>query len=255
MKMELSPASQKDLDRAVQKLADAAGSTVKEVLPAQMRLFAADLAFNTRPIGKTPATQKEHQAKIMGRIMSEYFSVGAAYSFLKKDDPKKAAAFVRNVKAGNITEAATIINSTSKNPVIYSVGRFDGGKIHNEQRFRKKIHKALVCTDFKAVEVWAKKTIKLSGFAKGGYAAAARQLGGVRGIPGFATRQKAPGSGTVRGDGKTLTVTMTNDVRYIRQALDAHGEARAINHRERSVTAVIKRMMSRKMKQASPSLK
>ena len=96
---------------------------------------------------------------------------------------------------------------------------------------------------------------KLVGYAKGGFATAARQLGGVRGIPGFATRQNAPGTGTVTGDGKTLTVTMINGVKYIEEALDAHGEARAITHRQRAATLVLKRMADRKFKSASRSLK
>jgi len=247
-----------ELDSSIQKLADAAGSTVREVLPAQMRLFAADLAFNTRPVGKTSSSGKELQVKILMRLSMTYGSVGGAYDWLKNDakaGPGVAAKFSRLVKSGKYSEAASVLNTHGKTDRRYSVGMFDGGELHRKQRFVRKPREMLICVDFKNAVKYGTKEIKLVGFAKGGFAAGARQLGGVRGIPGFATRQKSPGTGSVTGDGKTLAVTLTNDVRYIENALDAHGEARAIEHRQKAVTSVIKRMMDRKMRAASRSLK
>lgn len=256
--MTLRFSSISELDSAIQRLADAAGSTVKEVLPAQMRLFAADLAFNTRPIGKTSTAQRELQMKILMRLAMTYGSVGACRNWLEKDakaGPKAAAKFSRLVKSGRYSEAAAVLNEHGKTDRRYSVGMFDGGELHRKQRFVRKPREMLICIDFKNAVKYGTQEIKLVGFAKGGYAAGARQLGGVRGIPGFATRQKSPGSGSVTGDGRALTVTLTNDVRYIREALDAHGEARAITHRQKAVESVLKRMMDRKTRNASHSLR
>jgi len=242
-----------ELDSAIQKLADASGSTVREVLPAQMRLFAADLSFNTRPRGKTAAAQKEGQAKVEARIGTIYPSVGMMADLLGNKEDRLKTTFIALVKKRKFTEAAKLLNDVFSSS--YTVGEFDGGELHRKQQFSRRVDKRLVVVNFAKVNQYIREKKKLVGFAKGGFAAAARQLGGVRGIPGFATRQNAPGSGSVSGDGKTLTVTMTNSVRYIADALDKHGEEVAIAYRQKAVSAVIKRMMSRKMKQSSRSLK
>ncbi len=242
-----------ELDSAIQKLADAAGTTAREVLPAQMRLFAADLAFNTRPIGKTAAAQKAGQINVEKRIRWVYASVGMMADLLESHGERVKKGFIARVKKRDFSGAVRMLNDIFSS--TYSIGEFDGGKLHQEQQFTRKVTKRLVVTNYPKVEAYIREKKKLVGFAKGGFAAAARQLGGVRGIPGFATRQNAPGSGSVTGDGKTLIVTMTNGVKYIEDALDAHGEARAIEYRQKAVTAVIKRMMDRKLRQSSKSLK
>ena len=90
-----------ELDSSIQKLADAAGSTVREVLPAQMRLFAADLAFNTRPIGKTAAAQKDGQKKVEDRIRWVYASVGMMADLLGRKEERLKKASYRSSDIGN----------------------------------------------------------------------------------------------------------------------------------------------------------
>lgn len=249
-------ASNKELNDAVQRLADAAGSTVRDVLPAQMRLFAADLAFNTRPIGKGTGDNKQNQTKIEIRIGTIYPPIGWAVNLLKASSEQACAAFLRNLEAKNYSVAAGILNRFLKGRTRYAIGPFDNGSLHKKQQFSRKITHGLIVTDsYGKVKAYIAKKKKLVGYAKGGFATAARQLGGVRGIPGFATRQKAPGKGYVRGGGSKLEVHLQNDVDYIEKALDAHGEARAIHHRRRSIDLVLKRMADRKFKSASRSLK
>lgn len=242
-----------ELDSSIQKLADAAGSTVREVLPAQMRLFASDLAMNTRPVGKTASAADSGRINVEKRIRWVYCSVGMMADLLEPYGERVKKGFIARVKKKEYAGAARMLNDIF--PSTYTIGEFDGGTLHKDQQFTRKVTKRLVVTNYSKVEAYIREKKKLVGFAKGGFAAAARQLGGTRGIPGFASRQNAPGTGGVTGDGKTLTVTMTNDVRYIKNALDAHGEARAIAFRQRAVVAVIKRMMDRKMRESSRSLR
>lgn len=255
MSLNLDPRSQRELDRAVQKLADSAGETVKDVLPSQMRLFAADLAFNTRPIGKSPSDQKKGQEKVAARIGAIYKPAGSAYDWLKRKSVTLARAFSRMLTEKKFTEAAALLNKHMTGSARYSVGAFDDGRLHEKQQFANKVSECLIVIDFKKVERYSKEVQKRVGFAKGGFATAARQLGGVRGIPGFATRQKAPGTGVVSGDGKTLAVTLTNDVRHIDKALDKSGEERAVKSRTRAINLNLERQMNRKAKKASTSLK
>ena len=245
---ELVFASLSELNATIQRLADAAGSTVREVLPAQMRLFAADLALNTRPIGKTASAQAAGQANVDKRIRFIYASVGMMVELITPHGERARNGFIALVRKRDFTGATRMLNNLF--PSTYTVGEFDGGQLHKDQKFSRRVEKRLVVTNYPKVEAYIREKKKLVGFAKGGFAAAARQLGGVRGIPGFATRQNAPGTGSVTGDGRTLTVTMTNGVKYIEDALDAHGEDRAIAHRKNAVEAVIRRMMNRRAGQA-----
>lgn len=242
-----------ELDSAIQRLADASGATVKEVLPSQMRLFAADLAFNTRPLGRTTASQKKGHELVEKRILQVYPSVGMMAEILASNGESAKGRFISYIKKKKYSSAAAMLNDTLSSN--YSVGNFDGGKLHQEQQFSKRVNNRLVVIDHKKVTSYITAKKKLVGFAKGGFATAARQLGGVRGIPGFATRQNSPGTGSVTGDGKTLTITLTNQVKYIEHALDAHGEQRAIDHRNKMITELLKRIMTNKSRRASRSIK
>lgn len=242
-----------ELNSTLQKLADASGKTVREVLPAQMRLFAADLAFNTHPIGKTAADQKVNQKKVEDRIQTVYPSVGMMAEMLSQKEERLKKAFIARIRRKEYAGAERLLNDIF--PSQYTIGEFDGGELHKEQQFTRKVHKRLVVINYPQVTAYIREKKKLVGFAKGGYATGARQLGGVRGIPGYATRQKAPGTGTIRGTGKNLTVTLTTGVRHAAEALDRHGEARALAYREKAVALVCKRILDRKAKSASRSLR
>jgi len=244
---------QGELDRAIQRLADSSNLTVREVVPAQMRLLAADLSKNTRPVNDDTA---KAQKKIRGRIQAVYPSMGVVVSLLKKVNDGVAMRFEKLVKARRESDAATLLNQYLGTGVRYSVGAFDGGALHVAQAFSKHVTKALVCPASGAVnvrvEAYIKKVEKRVGFAKGGFAAAARDLGGVRGIPGYVTRQPSPGSGSIQEREDGITVSIQNDVTYIGAALDHAGEQRAIDFRAKQTGLVLQRMQDRRNAGAAP---
>lgn len=253
MSVKLSPASQREMDRAVQRLADAAGSTIKETLTSQARLLCVDFAANTRPLENGVAGKKKVEENIEKRIFSIYVPVGVAFEMLETHKKGYGAAFLRMLKAGKTAEAAGYLSKYSRKK--FEIGSFDGGTLHRQQAFNGRTTKRMVVTDFPAVKKYAATVKKRVGFAKGGFAAAARQLGGTRGIPGYASRQPAPGTGSVTGDGKSITVTLVNGVKYARLALTPEKETQALNFRKRQIDAVLKRMMDRKSSGVSRSLK
>jgi len=242
-----------ELDAAVQRLADAAGSTAAEVLPAQMRLLAVALAAKTRPYGATSSAQKEGIQRVEARITDIYPSVGMIAARLEKKEPRLKKAFIAKIKKKDFDAAEKIANDVLK--LNCNVGEFDGGSLHRQQKFTKYVKHRLVVTNYKNVESYMASKKRLVGFAKGGFATAARQLGGVRGIPGFATRQQSPGSGSVTTSINGTVVTMINGVKYIEQALDRRGEADALSDRARNIDARINIMMGVKNRSASRSIK
>lgn len=237
-----------ELNLTLNRLAESTGKTLKEVLPSQMRLLAADLAFVTYPKGKGSNDNLIHQARIQSRINEVYPHIGTVVNELKNVESKIVPRFVKYLSNRQYGQAKLILDKYLPRMNI-SVGAFDGGKLHRDQSEQKNVTRRLLVPMRNRVDAYANKTKKKSGFAKGGFATAAKQLGGVRGIPGFATRQKAPGTGIVSGDGRTLTVTMTNLVNYLSEgALRRHDEVAAVNNRQKNVTILLDRIQTNKIK-------
>lgn len=253
MKVEFDKVSDLEMNRAIQRLADAAGKTARDVIVPQSRLFCVDLAYNTRPIGKGASIGAELKRKIAERIDFIYLPIGAAVNMLKEKDEKVAIVFQKALRKRHYSQATALLHRYF--PGSWSVGPFDGGDLHKDQRFKRRVTKRRVVTEKGKLTAYKRKEVKQAGFAKGGFAAAARDLGGHRGIPGFATRQPAPGNASVTGTGKSLTVRIVNRVRHIRHALDDVGEARAIRHRVKSITKLLRRMGTRRFKSSTHYLK
>lgn len=247
--------SHAELNSAMEALALASRKTLREVIPPQVRLFAADLAANTRPFGKSAGGQKEAQEKIGARIGEIYKPIGAAVEAVRKAAGDAGVGrFERYLKTKNFTAAETMYRSITGSRS--TIGPWDGGRLHSQQKDRKKIQDVLIVVgSFKPVESYIRAKQKQVGFAKGGFATAARELGGVRGIPGYATRHRSPGRGIIQEDGNGLTVTIENNVKYIEHAYDAHSEARAVDFRIRSINSVINRIGERRLKEATRHVK
>lgn len=237
------------LNQNFNTLAEETGKTLKEVLVPQMRLLASDLAYMTSPKGKSTQDNKKAMENIMSRISAIYPHTGVVVKILQQKNPGVAGKFAGFVTTRKVASAQKILNEYLPELNI-KIGPFDGGALHQAHRNQKKITQRLLVAGYTRVTAYAKKTARKAGFAKGGFATAAKQLGGVRGIPGFATSQKSPGTGTVTGEGKTLTVTITNGVKYIRDALTPADESQAINHRRRQVESVFLTIQNRKIKRA-----
>lgn len=245
--MDLTSASAQALNQAIQKLADEAQKEIKETLTKQARLLCVDFALNTRPLEKGSGGKKKGEANIEAKILSIYVPIGAAWSLLEAHKAGYGGAFISMVKKGKNSEAAAFLSKYSRKK--FEVGPFDGGKLHRDQMFQGRTKNRMVVTDFdKTVPKYVKLVQKRVGYAKGGFAAAARDLGGTRGIPGFASRHSSPGKGSVTGDGKSLTVNIENGVKYARMALEPAKESQALDYRKRQIEAVLKRMADRKGK-------
>lgn len=255
MRIDLSTSSAQELDRAIQRLADASGEVVKDTLTKQARLLCVDFALNTRPLEKGKGGKEKAEENIKNKILSIYVPVGVGFEILETHKVGYGAAFLRMIKAGNTGQAALYLSKYSRKN--FTVGMFDGGTLHKEQAFKGRTSKRMIVLNFdSAVKKYIKTIIKRVGYAKGGFATAARELGGTRGIPGFASRHtSAPGKGTVEGNGKTLIVTIENGVKYARLALTPEKEEKALDFRKRQIESVLGRMMTSRARSVSSSLR
>jgi len=237
------------LNTGLNKLAEASGKTMKEVLPAQMRLLAVDLAYVTTPKGKGKNDNQNNMKVVAKRIKDVYPTIALVMFMVARQNKIAAIQLSRHLKTNKKVKAQAIIDKYISEKNI-KIGTFDGGKLHKAQSNSRKVRRRLLVLRPGGVNAYIKRKQKLVGFAKGGFASAARQLGGIRGIPGFASRKamKAPGRGIIAGSGDTLTVTMINEVDYLRPALKKGDEGVAIAFRAKMIDDVLQRMQDRKIK-------
>lgn len=249
--IELSPRDATRLNTEINRLAEQTGQTLRQVLPAQMRLLATDFSYVTREKGDQKSDKGVAENRVAIVIGAVYPSVGWVVNRLKRVNGDIADGFVAAWNKRKWQNAQAILDKNLPRLRI-TIGKFDGGALHEKERWKKRVtHRLLVTGSYNSVGVYMRKIQKRIGFAKAGFAAAARDLGGTRGIPGWVTRHKgSPGSGRVTGDGKTLQVTMTNNVKYIRKAFKTVDESAALKFRADQVTSVLQRIQDRKVKAA-----
>jgi hypothetical protein len=237
------------LNAAINQLARDTGQTIREVLPDEMRLLAVELAKATFPEGKDKSGNIKTMEKVKGRIMSVYPPPGGIVKLIQKRSDGAGGKLAGYMENRQWSKAQKLINQFL--PALnITIGTFDGGALHASQKRTKRITRRLLVTDYRKVESYIKTKQRLVGFAKGGFAAAAKQLGGTRGIPGWATRQKSPGVGTVSGTGVTLTVSMENLVRHLPDALPPFAEKFAVKGRSIKLAARLKRIQDNKVRKA-----
>lgn len=103
-------------------------------------------------------------------------------------------------------------------------------------RVPKKSKVKLLVLAAAAIDREIKRRSKKVGWAKGGWATCARQLGGTRGIPGWVSRQKAPGRVLDQtSDKKNPSIRFSNEVSYINEVISPADVNRAYLELSRSM--------------------
>lgn len=255
--VKMDASSEAEFSRALQALADAAGTSAGEAMKQQGRLLATDFAYWTKPKGKSPHEGKRHREHIHTWLAQIYVEVPLAVSWLKHMAPKGISdRFVRRYKRREFTECERILNSylTYRK---WRVGPFDGGVLHKAHERTPRLRTVLVLTPGQksAWKAYLRKVQSRSGFAKSGFAQAAEQLGGTRGIPAWARKNNGPGRGSITHSAKGATLTIENRVRHIAPALDRAGEKNAIKHRVKLMQKLTISIGERRMRKTSKHLK
>lgn len=253
--IKLSDRSSRELDSAVQKLIQISKGSAESILKSQARLFCVDLAIATRRTGKGVEPARKQKESIQKTIEHIYWPVGKMVNALKAEGkPEIARQFQRYLRKREYERAAAMLTRVMKGG-RWRVGAFDGGELHRKNRFRKTVTTRMVVVDKASISRYITEVKKRVGVAKGGFATAAKQLGGSRGIPAYAANHNAAGSGRVTRSNNGVNVEVANNVRYAELAIDPGLEQIALNFRIKKITETVRHKTEYKMKQASRSLK
>lgn len=258
IKVKLSKNSEAELSRSIQKLADVCNESALDVMKSQGRLLCTDFAYWTNPRGKSPHDGRAHRDHIKRWIEFIYRTPQQAFNAIKFDANKGVAiAFLKHWKRRKYQECERLLNQHSSGGFRWRVGPFDGGTIHKQHAKSSRLHTVIVLTPGQrsARNAYIRKVTRRSGFAKSGFASAAADLGGTRGIPSWARKNTGPGSGKIVKGPKGVTLSIENRVRHIAPALDRNGERRAIQHRTKQMQKLTKTIGQRRMKRSSKSIK
>jgi hypothetical protein len=180
------------------------------VLHQAARLVAVSLAYQAQPFGIDEKAQALGVVATTRDIYRVYWTPGKAWESIQ--DKGSKAGFWKAVKTSAWDRAQKILIS----PFIQN---FDGGAQHrqlrnNQGRIPPSQHPVMVVKDAQKLKSYVLTEIKKVGFGKGGWAACARALGGTRGIPGWISRQNAPGTVIENYGATVMSITMTNQVPY-----------------------------------------
>lgn len=209
------------------------GWTAKNSLPGYLRqearLVAVALAFQTQPFGDNSqgagiaatATDIRRVYATPGQVFKDITNVGAAAGFWK-------AAVARQWD-----RAKKILSKSGNTFKLTPIQPFDGGSAHrqlrnNQGRIPKSQKPVMIVQDATRLKTYIDSETKKVGFGKGGWAACARALGGTRGIPGWVSRQKSPGTVVERYNTAISSVVMTNEVPYASEIINQAGKSDAI---------------------------
>ena len=230
-----------DATQTIQRLALDLKLDIAVVLKRLGRLEAVSFARSTQPYttGEDFASSlKAGQGAVDRDIRRLFKTGGAVYAEIKASGDKPLAdAFYSQYQVGKIKGkkgAEVLMQKSNTKYKTLKIERKINASLHKESRdgrgrvARNRLPKQVVAGD-KALEAYIKKKQAMVGLAKSGWASAAREMGGARGIPSWAKRWTNTGSATDKtGSGNMQSVIIESKVKYASQSLPAGEEEKAL---------------------------
>lgn len=245
--------------RALQRFYASQNKSWPEVLRAQGRLVAVNLAYQTQPFG-TDAGRQQGEGKVKSDLLKVYAPMGAVYKKIAEQSRLMAAGFWALVKANKTAAVRQMIARVNLPELNQAdVGPMDGGAKHKEAlariptrpRIRRGQRVQLIPLQTEKFNAYLKAVQKRVGMAKGGWAACAKILGGMRGIPQWVTRhagKTAAGSVIDQTASASPSITMTNHIPWVDKCLNEGQMQRALDIQAQKMMKAVDIAMSRQAK-------
>lgn len=227
--------------------------SIREVIRAQARLLAVELARRTQPFGDGPDAQEQGRKATRRDIRRVFKGPDDMRARFQGSLPGTlGASILRYIESGSITRLREVLASLSRpinvtstlDPNFHQKQRNSRGRIPKGRRM-------IYVADQSAIDEYIVAEEKLVGKAKGGWAAAARALGGARGIPSWVSRQKSAGGITNRLDSKTApAVVLRNSVSYASVAISTPEIANAFTVQRNKMQAALNKSLAYEAKRS-----
>ncbi len=239
------------LDNKLRQIAKITEEEPAKLIVQETRLLCVELAKYTQPFGFDDAAKKQGEAALERDYQTVYRDASKIYEELKLENKNLADGFWKAFQQRKWDRAAQILRDSKSLSRNAPIQPFDGGTAHKQRFTRGRLRgvaASLVLQVQKGLKPFLAKEKGKVGFAKGGWANCAKQLGGTRGIPAWVTRHDTPASVIDNTDAANPSVTIRNEVNYTSQVLSATAARQALRDRETKLTERIRRIMGAKLK-------
>ena len=243
--------------KTISDLAKLSGKPVEQILKEQGRLFAVDAARFTNRVGNTAQAGRDHKADVKSTIDMIYINpLFIAKTISKRHGKKKGNKFANYIRRREAGKAQAMIDqmgiTRGKGGHRIEVGMFDGGNRHTRWLKGRRTTVQCVMGYTGVVPKYKKAKVASVGSLKQGWALAAKDLGGTRGIPAYAKKgHKTRGHGSVKGKFSKAVLTVTNRSEYILKNTTAKSLWKL---RMDNMSSVMGRILQRKAKAAAKRL-
>jgi hypothetical protein len=265
------------LDGALHLLARETGKDFGEIVRKESRIVAVCFAIGTQPFSGSEGNFKSDNPTYTGaadRLLGEqavlrdvgfvYRTIDQVYAQIQTQSKNQfgggeraAKLFYACVMNGEMQWATQLLRRLNIFDSAAPLGKFDKGAAHQQRRNQRGRvgggkRASIIITDPKKLVTYVKKIQRRVGFAKGGWAAAARQIGGTRGMPQWVTRHKnAPGSATDNSrSSNNPHVILHNRVSYINAVFSAKDEAIALRSAQGRIEKQVRIIVAKNARKA-----
>jgi hypothetical protein len=240
----------KGFNRALEEYQQAVGKSWPEVLRQQGRLLAVNLATETQPWGDSSDGFEVGKKAVMRDVGRVFASGSVIYDQLMMKSRAQASAYWMLMNRGQVNDAERILVANGidvkhiKRPdhAMHKARIDRRGHVYQGKRFRP----SAIVFDEKSIESYGRKISKNVGTGKAGWAQCAEELGGARGIPQWAKRNRSPGVGGVIDNSSSFnnpSVTLENRVSYIGTICKQSAISKALSIQKEKMIAHIKRVL------------
>lgn len=246
-----------DWDRLVHRFAAYRSKTVPEVVRAQARLICVNLAHNTQPYGADDAARAKGRNAVRGDLNKVFLGPERILEIARlgaRRGHELSERMIEAVESGRSARVAELWRQQSGQSL--PAADAPDPQWHRQQRNRRgkvsRKGRPMLVLSASALRAYTLTKEKLVGFAKSGWATAARALGATRGIPGWVSRNRGPGTARdATADPSYPRVVLSNTVRYIDQVLPPKERERAVHMQYQKMDRALQHQMDAELRKAA----
>jgi hypothetical protein len=198
----------------------AMGQTIGDVLVRRARLLCVQLAFVTMPRGGGKKKGERALENDIRRLAKDFTQFQR--ELMSQPPSRWVNKMLRAVEKRDYATIADMIKNSKANGQLELIESF-GREHHFPARVKGKVtahpKPKFLVKNAASLRRYIQQERKMVGWAKGGWASAARDLGGTQGMPRWVSRHsEAPGSARITSwgySGSVLIAELANNVRYI----------------------------------------
>lgn len=244
-------------NRAMEEYEKAVNKSWPEILRQQGRLLAVNLATETQPWGSSGEAQRVGKNAVLRDVGRVFAASNGMYERLKEKSLQVARAYWSCMNVGRQDRAERIlqangidaVHAKKPDPSLHIARRDKRGHV----RAKKNQFPAAIIFEARKITTYANQVARRVGTGKAGWAQCAEELGGARGIPQWAKKNRSSSVGGVEDKSSSFnnpSITIENRVRYIANLCSKSAISRAVRIQREKMEKHIERVLEHCKKQA-----